>query len=76
MDKMDTTPLKRIINERGLKNKWIAEQVRVEESAISQIANGKRKPGIAKAIRIARLLDTTVEDLFGYIADEDGKVIK
>lgn len=66
---MKTTPLKQLIRERGLKNKWIAQQIGVEESAISQIANDKRKPGVETAIRIARLLDTTVEDLFGYLVN-------
>lgn len=76
MDKLDTTPLKQMLQERGVKNKWLAQQIGVEESAISQIANNKRKPGISTAIRIARTMETTVEKLFGYIADEDETVIK
>lgn len=59
----------RIIRERGLKKKWVAEQAGMSAAAIALIVNGKTAPTMAAGIRIARVLGVTVEDLWGYLVD-------
>ncbi|UNO50911.1 helix-turn-helix transcriptional regulator [Alicyclobacillus acidoterrestris] len=44
----------------------------MDESSLSLIVNGKRKPTIDTAIRIARALDTTVEDLWYWTISNGG----
>ncbi|WP_269078051.1 helix-turn-helix transcriptional regulator [Alicyclobacillus acidoterrestris] len=61
-----------MLMERGLKNRWLATQIGMDESSLSLIVNGKRKPTIDTAIRIARALDTTVEDLWYWTISNGG----
>lgn len=50
--------------ELGVTQRWLSEQSGVPESEISTIKTGQRVPRVDIAIRIARALHTTVEDLF------------
>jgi DNA-binding XRE family transcriptional regulator len=63
------TPLKQLMNRRMLKNKWLSHVTGIDIVTLSLIMNDKRKPSVVNAIKIARALDTTVEELFGYLVD-------
>lgn len=68
---MNMTKLESIIIERGIKKGWIAKQVGISAGSISKIASGETKqPQLNVALKIAYLLNMTVEDLWGDIIDE------
>ncbi|MCF8564547.1 helix-turn-helix transcriptional regulator [Alicyclobacillus tolerans] len=62
---MIKTKLKRYLFENDIKNRWLAEQTGIKEQTISELVNGKRKPSLDNALKIARVLGTTVEELWG-----------
>lgn len=43
----------------------VAKQVGISEASYQNYEYDKREPGVRTAIRIARALDSTVEELFG-----------
>lgn len=43
----------------------VAKEIGVSELSYQRYEYDKREPGVRTAIRIARALDSTVEDLFG-----------
>src|SRR5271157_4360160 len=57
---------------RGIKQTVLARQAGISRQALASIEAGVYQPGVAVAIKIARLLDDSVESLFG--ANEDGLV--
>lgn len=65
------TPLKRLLFERQLTNRWLAERTGMTETAVSLIVNGKRVPSLENALRIARALGVSVEELWGYILNNE-----
>jgi DNA-binding XRE family transcriptional regulator len=67
------TPLKRLLFERGLTNRWLAQQCNVDETGMSLIVNGKRTPSLPLALKIARVMGVSVEELFSYVIDEEGR---
>ncbi|MEA1855568.1 helix-turn-helix transcriptional regulator [Cytobacillus sp. OWB-43] len=63
------TKLKSKIKASGLKQSFIAENAKISKSALSLIVNGKSLPTLTAAIRIARVLDETVENLWGDLVE-------
>lgn len=57
--------LKLIIVERGIKQNKFAERVGVSTTAMNAIVNGKSLPSLPTALRIARAVGSTVEELWG-----------
>ena len=53
----------------GLTQLQVAQKVGLAESAYQRYEHGRNEPSVGLAIRIARALDTTVEELF-LIDDE------
>ncbi|TRY24374.1 helix-turn-helix transcriptional regulator [Brevibacillus sp. LEMMJ03] len=56
--------LKEILEERGIKQKWLQERVGMSQSAINRLVNGKSSPLLEDAIRIAKVLELRVEDIW------------
>jgi putative transcriptional regulator len=54
----------------GLTQREIARQVGITSTAMSEIERGVHIPSAVVAILIARELKTSVEDLWGALADE------
>lgn len=54
---------------KGLKQKDIAYQTGLSKAAISLYENGKSKPSMNSAFKVAKVLGTTVDDLFGKAGD-------
>ena len=59
------TNLKRIIDEKGVQQRWLAEQVGVTEVSMSRYVNGERIPKAPMAIMMADALGVDVKDLYG-----------
>jgi len=65
------TPAKKWLFEHEKSVRWLAEACGgADETGLGQIVNGKRKPSLILAMKIARVLDTPVEILFGYLLEE------
>ena len=51
----------------------LAIKVGVTENAIQNYERGRREPSVSTAIKIAKVLETTVEDLFNETKEEERK---
>jgi putative transcriptional regulator len=67
---MHKTTLKALLNDRGIKQKWLAGKAGMTAAALNLIVHGKTLPTLRTAQRIARILHSTVEELWPY-SDED-----
>lgn len=50
----------------------VAKQVGISEASYQNYEYDKREPGVRTAIRIAKVLDSTVESLFGLVTPRKG----
>lgn len=57
---------RRIINERGFKNKAIAEKAGYTEKQFSNMLNGRRTITSTDVLRLSNALGVTPNDLFGF----------
>lgn len=60
------TTLKKLLEDRGIKQKWLAEKASVTPAALNLIVHGKTLPTLRTAQRIARILQTDVDTLWPY----------
>ena len=58
------TNLKKMIDSRGLKQKWLAEKLDVTEDTMSRWGNGETLPNLEAARRLAHLFGCSIDDLF------------
>ncbi|APH20860.1 TPA: helix-turn-helix domain-containing protein [Clostridium botulinum] len=58
--------LKEIIDGKGLKQTWLAEQVGVTRGTISNICNNRYKTTIELGFEIAKVLGVEFTDIFYY----------
>ena len=56
-----------VINARGIKKAWLAEMMGIEKSCVSKWTSGVTAPGYNSLIKLARVLDVSVADLFPKI---------
>lgn len=56
--------LKDILDERGIKQKWLIEKTGISQSAMSRIVNGTSLPTLEAAYKIAQALDVHIEDIW------------
>ena len=56
--------LKEIINDRGLKQSWIAKQLNVHDTEPSQWISNRRRPRNDQIKQLAKLLKVRVKDLY------------
>lgn len=56
--------LKQILDERGIKNVWLAEKAGVNNSTVGNIIKNRHNPNVEVAIRIANALNMKVEDIW------------
>lgn len=56
---------------RGLSQAELAAQAGISRQAVSAIESGSYLPNVAVAVRLARVIGATVEELFGDTDDED-----
>lgn len=55
--------LRELVQERGLKHKWLAEQLGVDPTTFSRWMKGRNVPSLAHGVKLARLLGVPVSDL-------------
>lgn len=67
---VEMTKLKVWLVERGIKQTWLVEKTGLHSTWINKIVNGKGTPNIHDAMKIARVLNATVEELWP-LAEED-----
>ncbi|MBG9788037.1 helix-turn-helix domain-containing protein [Brevibacillus laterosporus] len=53
--------LKEILEERGIKQKWLQERVGLSRTALNRVINGLSIPSLEAALRIAKVLEIPVE---------------
>ena len=56
--------IKNIIKEKGLKQTYICKELDINESVLSLIINGKRKPNQDRLKALARILNVSIKDLY------------
>jgi DNA-binding XRE family transcriptional regulator len=59
-----------LINNSGLKRKYIANKLEVTYQTLSNWCAGSSFPNMITAFKLSRLLGVTVEDLYEYKEDE------
>lgn len=63
---MAVNKIAELIDQKGLKKTFVAQQVGISKGSLSNIITGKTKePSLQVAIKLARVLGTTVEELWG-----------
>lgn len=62
-----------IRKERGIKQDELAEILEVSRQTISSLENGKYNPSILLAFKIARYFNMSIEEIFLYEGEENGK---
>ncbi|MGM0903038.1 MAG: helix-turn-helix transcriptional regulator [Bacillota bacterium] len=65
------TKLKKYHKETGVKQGFVADKAKITPGAYSLIVRGESVPSLPAAIRIARVLNMTVEELWGYLVEEE-----
>ena len=64
--------IKELLARNGLKVKWVAKQIGCHPTEVSNWIAGRRIPSLQRAIKIASLLECTVEDLFPTTTEKQG----
>jgi putative transcriptional regulator len=59
-----------MIEQKGLKKKYVAEQLGLNESYFSRIASGKVVPNIETLHRIAQFFGCYIDDLYDFDCTE------
>ena len=62
--------LRAVLEEKEVTQKSLAKKAGVTASTMCKYVNGDREPGVRTAIRMARMLGVTVEELFGGDVDD------
>ena len=58
--------LREMIDERGLKQKFIAEKIGISETALSQMLNGKQKIDVDTFLAIATVMHMTPDEIYSF----------
>lgn len=54
------------LDKRGLKKKWVAEQMGIAPTILSRWANNRGKPSIDNLFKLARVIGCKVDDLYKW----------
>ncbi len=55
--------IKEVLNDKGIKQKWLAEKLEKSFNVVNDYCNNKRQPRLEVLNRIADILDIDVKDL-------------
>lgn len=55
--------IKEILNEKGIKQKWLAEKMNKSYNMINSYSQNRRQPSIEDLYKIAEILDVDVKEL-------------
>ena len=65
--------LNRIMTERGISQKWLADAANTTEATISRYANGVHKPNVDIIVQIAQALCLSIDYLMGLSVIPSGQ---
>jgi DNA-binding XRE family transcriptional regulator len=65
------TPLDKLIEDRMLKKGKIAEKVGIAPQTLSKIVKGESIPTLKVALKLAKVLEMSVEHLWGHLIEEE-----
>jgi transcriptional regulator with XRE-family HTH domain len=63
------TKLRKLLDSRGLKNKYVAQQAGINENYLSSFCSGRLVPLRDEAVKLARFLGVSVPELFDRVLD-------
>lgn len=69
--------LSEIVEERGIKQTWLAKRAGVNTSTLSNIVNGRHLPSIEVALKIAKALNVDIDEIWELdieIFDSDNSI--
>lgn len=55
-----------VIDSKGLKHKWVAEQMGIDPTVLSRWVNDRGKPSVDKLFQLADILNCKVDDLYTW----------
>ena len=58
--------IKQIIKEKGIKQIYICKELGINESVLSLIINGKRKPSQSRLKALARILNVSIKQMYPH----------
>ena len=58
--------IKKIIKDKGLKQTYICKELGINESVLSLIINGKRKPNQDRLKALARILNVSIKQMYPH----------
>jgi DNA-binding XRE family transcriptional regulator len=64
-------PLAKLIEDRMLKKGKIAKRVGIAPQTFSKIVKGESVPTLIVALRLAKVLEMSVEHLWGHLIEEE-----
>ncbi len=56
--------IKKILDNQGRKSKYLAKKIGISESHLSNIIRGKITPNIELVLKISKVLEVNIEELF------------
>lgn len=63
--------LKEILDQRGIKQKWLCERVGVSSSAMSQIVRGESEPTLLTTLKISVALDLVTNEIWVLVNENE-----
>ena len=63
MESKDLNRLKVVLAEKKRTNKWLAEQIGVDQAAVSKWCTNSAQPNLENLIEVARCLEVNVNEL-------------
>ena len=68
---MKMTEVGRIIEEDGYRKGWVAKKAGIAPGTLSKIISGESEPTLRVALRIGKILNKSVEELWGHLIKEE-----
>ncbi len=67
------TKLSEILKQRGIKQTWVAEKLGVSKQAVNNWVNGKHIPQSKYILKLAKLLEISIEELIKENNKKEGE---